>query len=33
MTIDSEQFYESVLDFLDDPEEKEEVDDLINWWN
>jgi len=33
MTTDSERFYESILDFLDDPEEKEEVDDLINWWN
>ena len=30
---DSEQFYESVLDFLDDPKEKEEVGDLLNWWN
>ncbi|KAF8226633.1 hypothetical protein L208DRAFT_1300992, partial [Tricholoma matsutake] len=30
---DSEQFYKSVLDFLDDPEEKDEVDDLLNWWN
>ncbi|KAF8232269.1 hypothetical protein L208DRAFT_1563529 [Tricholoma matsutake] len=31
--MDSEQFYESVLDFLDDPEEKDKVDDLLNWWN
>ncbi|KAF8221164.1 hypothetical protein L208DRAFT_1329803, partial [Tricholoma matsutake] len=31
--MDSKQFYESVLDFLDDPEEKDEVDDLLNWWN
>ena len=31
--MDSEQFYESVLDFLDDLEEKGEVDDLLNWWN
>ncbi|KAF8226158.1 hypothetical protein L208DRAFT_1303342, partial [Tricholoma matsutake] len=31
--MDSEQFYKSVLGFLDDPEEKDEVDDLLNWWN
>ena len=30
---DSERFYVSVLEFLDDPEEKDEVDDLLNWWN
>jgi len=30
---DSERFYVSVLEFLDDPEEKAEVDDLLNWWN
>ncbi|KAF8239325.1 hypothetical protein L208DRAFT_1238246 [Tricholoma matsutake] len=30
---DSKRFYESVLDFLDDPEEKVEVGDLLNWWN
>jgi hypothetical protein len=30
---DSERFYDSVLDFLDDPEEKVEVGDLLNWWN
>jgi hypothetical protein len=23
----------SVLEFLEDPEEKAEVDELINWWN
>ena len=32
-STDSERFYVSVLDFLDDPEEKDEVDDLLNWWN
>jgi len=32
-STDSERFYESVLHFLDDPEEKEEVDGLLNWWN
>jgi hypothetical protein len=30
---DSERFYESVLDFLDHPEEKDNVADLLNWWN
>lgn len=30
---DSERFYVTVLEFLDDPEEKAEVDDLLNWWN
>jgi hypothetical protein len=30
---DSELFYETVLQFLDDPEEKDEVDELLNWWN
>ena len=31
--MDSENFYVSVLEFLDDPEEKAEVDELLNWWN
>lgn len=30
---DSERFYNSVLELLDDPEEKEEIDQLITWWN
>ena len=30
---DSERFYVSALEFLDDPEERAEVDDLLNWWN
>jgi hypothetical protein len=30
---DSERFYNSILELLDDPEEKEEVDQLITWWN
>ena len=30
---DSKRFYVSVLEFLDNPEEKDEVDDLLNWWN
>jgi hypothetical protein len=32
-STDSERFYESVLDFLDHPEEKDEVHDLLSWWN
>lgn len=30
---DSETFYTSILQFLDDPEEKSEVDELMTWWN
>jgi hypothetical protein len=30
---DSERFYNSILDLLDDPDEVNEVDDLITWWN
>jgi hypothetical protein len=30
---DSERFYSSVLDLFDDADEKEEVDDLLIWWN
>jgi hypothetical protein len=30
---DSERFYVTVLEFLDDPEERADVDDLLNWWN
>ena len=30
---DSKHFYNSVLELLDDPEEKEEVDQLTVWWN
>jgi hypothetical protein len=32
-STDSERFYDTVLEFLDHPEEKEEVDELLNWWN
>lgn len=32
-STDSERFYNSVLDFLDDPNEKDDVDALIDWWN
>ena len=30
---DSETFYQSVLELLEDPEEMAEVKDLLNWWN
>ncbi|KAH7903572.1 hypothetical protein BJ138DRAFT_1138709 [Hygrophoropsis aurantiaca] len=30
---DSERFYNSLRDLLEDPEEKEEVDQLLIWWN
>jgi hypothetical protein len=32
-STDSERFYESVLDFLDHPEEQDSVRDLLRWWN
>ncbi|KAH6908042.1 hypothetical protein BKA70DRAFT_1104179 [Coprinopsis sp. MPI-PUGE-AT-0042] len=30
---DSETFYNSILDLLEDPEEQDEVNDLLGWWN
>jgi len=30
---DSERFYNSILDLFDDIEEKEEVNELLMWWN
>ena len=30
---DSERFYNTVLDLFEDVEEREEVNDLLNWWN
>lgn len=30
---DLERFYNSILDFFDDVDEKEEVDELLTWWN
>jgi hypothetical protein len=30
---DSETFYNSILDLLADPDEREEVRDLLTWWN
>lgn len=32
-TTDSERFYNSVLELFDDDKEKEEVEDLLVWWN
>lgn len=29
---DSENFYHSILDLLEDPEESDEVGDLMMWW-
>ncbi|KIM71939.1 hypothetical protein PILCRDRAFT_16592 [Piloderma croceum F 1598] len=31
--MDSERFYGSILDLLDDADEAEEVGDLLMWWN
>ena len=31
--VDSLGFYKSILDFLDDPEEEEEVNSLVHFWN
>jgi len=33
MTTDSERFYHSILDLFDEVDEKEEVNDLLTWWN
>ncbi|KAG2152639.1 uncharacterized protein EDB93DRAFT_1249147 [Suillus bovinus] len=30
---DSERFYNSVLDIFEDPDKKQEVNDLTVWWN
>ena len=30
---DSERFYNSVIELFDDPEELEEVNELLVWWN
>lgn len=32
MVTDSENFYLSILDLLEDPDESQEVADLIIWW-
>ena len=33
LITDSEHFYNSVLELLNDQEEKEEVEQLLLWWN
>ena len=33
LVTDSEHFYSSIVELLDDPDEKEEVDQLMTWWN
>jgi hypothetical protein len=30
---DSERFYNTVLDLFEDIDEREEVNDLLTWWN
>ena len=32
-STDSERFYKSIVDWLESPSEKEEVDALMKWWN
>lgn len=31
--MDSEGFYRSIIEFLEDPVEKKEVEELLQWWN
>jgi hypothetical protein len=33
MITDSERFYNSILDLLEDVDERREVEDLLKWWN
>ena len=33
LTTDSERFYNSILELLEDLDEKDEVDQLMGWWN
>ena len=33
MVTDSERFYNTILDLLMDPDEVNEVDALLTWWN
>lgn len=33
MVTDSERFYNSILELLEDIEEVKEVDRLLAWWN
>jgi hypothetical protein len=32
-TTDLETFYSSVVDLFDEPDEREEVKELLTWWN
>jgi len=32
-TTDSKGFYNSILAFLNDPDEKDDVSELLDWWN
>ena len=31
--MDSERFYNSILELLEDLDEKDEVEQLMGWWN
>lgn len=33
LITDSERFYSSITELLDDPAESDEVDQLMTWWN
>ena len=33
LITDSERFYNTIMELLEDPEEREEVDQLMMWWN
>ena len=33
LTTDSECFYGTILELLKDPDEKDEVEQLLAWWN
>lgn len=33
LATDSERFYNSIVEFLEDPEENTEVQELLVWWN
>lgn len=33
LVTDSERFYNSITELLFDPEEREEVEQLLTWWN
>ncbi|KAF7965827.1 hypothetical protein HWV62_41268 [Athelia sp. TMB] len=33
LTTDSERFYNSILELLEDPQEQDDVKNLLTWWN